>query len=505
MCQSKKDSENSDLKEKGSGPASMENTSSSPTPSDLGPLRIPGSQIHREPMPSPQVEKRPSEKLSSEKLSSRESPSESSRGVSGSSERPYPDGGARPLRDPVPEVDPGGTELLGPRVSGKMHQSHRWLRLRNLFAEHRFLLKAGKGRGGDFREGEESEGSCGEDGDGESSGRGISLPKTSLRENSLLNFRTTSLRQMLLREALAASQYRDRSKHLRAALTGRDRRASIVGKGGILFYWVLCHLGEPVGSEEWSQLGDLLRPLLSAEPVTSFLGIGKALRFVRRHLLARQLASEVESGSGPDPGEVLPPAPEQIQKARQTAGPRRIIFRDRSTGEVYSGENLPKKTSEEEPFPEEFPPEKHSSREVSFGKGLHVTISFRLREERKKLIEDNVRHSGYADKSKYMRSVALGWDRSSRVLAQCAEIARWAEAHLGDSITEKPIGQGAWAELDKRMVGRFGKFLFGGGGEKDVDRILREGAQHLLGMPLETVAEETGIRPEGSSLRGIAP
>ncbi|WP_233993548.1 hypothetical protein [Salinibacter altiplanensis] len=390
-------------------------------------------------------------------------------------------------------------------MPGKTHQSHRRLRLRNLFAEQRFLLKAGKGRREDFQEEKESKGSCREDDDRESSGRGISLPKTSLQENPLLNFRTTSLRQMLLREALSASQYRDRSKYLRATLIGRDRRASIVGKGGIVFYWVLCHLGEPVGSEEWSQLGDLLRPLLSTESMRFSLDIGKALRFVRRHLLARQLASEVESGSGPDPGEVLPPAPKQIQKTRRTAGPKRIIFQDRSTGEGYSGENPPKKTSKGEPFPEEFPPEKRSFREVSFGEGLHVTISFRLREERKKLIEDNVRYSGYADKSKYMRDMPLGWDRSSHVLAQCAEVAQWAEVHLGESIVEKPIGQGAWAELDKRTVGRFGKFLFGGGGEKDVDRILRDGAQHLLGMPLETIAEETGIRPEGISLRGIAP
>lgn len=310
---------------------------------------------------------------------------------------------------------------------------------------------------------------------------------------------------MLLREALAASQYRSRSQYLRAALTGRDRRASIVGKAGIVFYWALCHLGEPVGSEAWSQLGGLIKPFLSAELATSSLGVGKALRFVRRHLLARQLASEIESESGPDPGEVLPQAPEQVHKARRTSGPRKIVFRDRSTGEVYPEENLPKKTSKEEPFSEEFSPEKRPSREVSFGKGLHVTISFRLRKEQKKVIEDNVLHSDYTDKSKLLRSMSLGWDRSSRVLAQCAEITRWAEGHLGESIGQNPIGRGAWAELDQKMARGFGSFLFGGGGEKDVDRILQDGARHLLGVPLKTIAEETGIQPKNISSREIAP
>lgn len=493
MCQSAKADRPEDI-----GCSTVEN-SSPPSSGNLSSLDVPGSQIHREPMPSPQVEelssKKPSEDPPSEK-SFAESESESSTRSFDSNESLCPDEEARPLREPIPQADPNGTKLLDPKVSSKMHQSHRWLRLRNFFAERRSFLRAKKDRKGDHEEDFEVR---------ESAGREISFPQVSFQERATLSFRATSFRQMILREALAVSQYRTRSQYLRAALTGRDRRASIVGKAGVVFYWVLCHLGEPVGSEAWSQLGGLIKPFLSAELATSSSGVGKALRFVRRHLLARQLASEIESESGPDPGEVLPPAPEQAQKARRTAGPGKIVFRDRSTGEVYPEENLPKKTSRGELSSEEFSPEKRPSREVSFGKGFHVTISFRLRKEQKRLIEDNARYSDYADKSKFLRSMSLGWDRSSRVLAQCAEIISWAEGHLGESIGQSPIGGGAWAELDKKMARRFGSFLFGGGGEKDVDRVLQDGARHLLGVPLKTIAEETGIQPKNISFREIVP
>jgi hypothetical protein len=114
----------------------------------------------------------------------------------------------------------------------------------------------------------------------------------------------------------------------------------------------------------------------------------------------------------------------------------------------------------------------------------------RIGEERKKLIRENALQSSYNGMSRYVRHVALGWDRAPSVLAECATIARWVERHLG-----RPVGQGQWDRLEEMMMEEFGVFLLGSGGQKDVDHVLREGTCHLLGAPLETIIEETGISP----------
>ena len=318
-----------------------------------------------------------------------------------------------------------------------------------------------------------------------------------------MSIRISRLQEMLLGEALAASCYRTQSAYLRAAATGRDRRASVIAKGGAVLFWTLCHLGEEVGPEEWGRLGSLLRPLLGmgeaslekagsgedspegggpegASPEESGLegadtesaGMEEtraALTLIRRHLLARRLSSGLQASGGPAPGEVLPPAPEEIRKAAREAGrtrPEKERTEEERPGEAISGEISSEET------------------------GLSVCISMRIGEERKKLIRENALQSSYNGMSRYVRHVALGWDRAPSVLAECATIACWVERHLG-----RPVGQGQWDRLEEMMMEEFGVFLLGSGGQKDVDHVLREGTCHLLGAPLETIIEETGISP----------
>ena len=482
-----------------SGTPSSSETPSPETPSPSGtsgPLDLPGSQVHREPMPSVRGEEKSSgeggasggstsgEALTGEGSTDEEHPEEepSEEKDSGKESR-----GGRPLREPVPDADPGGTWILAEEIPTNIGQPHWALRQRNFFAERRSLLKGFLKAGGSGGEVPSGEFPGGEVPGGEAPSGDASS------EDASMSIRISRLQEMLLGEAWAASCYRTQSAYLRAAATGRDRRASVIAKGGAVLFWTLCHLGEEVGPEEWGRLGSLLRPLLGmgeaslekagsgkggpegASPEESGLeGAGTesadmeetraALTLIRRHLLARRLSSGLQASGGPAPGEVLPPAPEEIRKAGREAGRTR---------------------------PEEERPREAISGEISSEEtGLSVCISMRIGEERKKLIRENALQSSYNGMSRYVRHVALGWDRAPSVLAECATIARWVERHLG-----RPVGQGQWDRLEEMMMEEFGVFLLGSGGQKDVDHVLREGTCHLLGAPLETIIEETGISP----------
>jgi len=390
--------------------------------------------------------------------------------------------GGRPLREPVPDADPVGTWILAEEIPTNIGQPHWALRQRNFFAERRSLLKGSLKKGSLKAGGSGGEVPSGEDPSGDFPGREVPGGEAPSGDASngdpSMSIRISRLQEMLLGEALAASCYRTQSAYLRAAATGRDRRASVIAKSGAVLFWTLCHLGEEVGPEEWGRLGSLLRPLLGMEggamgttgmEETGVEETGAALTLIRRHLLARRLSSGLQASGGPAPGEVLPPAPEEIRKAAWEAG--RTRPEEERTEEERPGESISGEISSEET-------------------GLSVCISMRIGEERKKLIRENTSHSGYNGMSRYVRHVALGWDRAPSVLAECATIARWVERHLG-----RPVGQGQWDRLEEMMMEEFGVFLLGSGGQKDVDHVLREGTCHLLGAPLETIIEETGISP----------
>lgn len=476
------------------GTSSSSETPSPETPSPSGtsgPLDLPGSQVHREPMPSVRGEEKSSgeggasggstsgEALTGEGSTDEEHPEEepSEEKNSGKESR-----GGRPLREPMPDADPGGTWILAEEIPTNIGQPHWALRQRNFFAERRSLLKGFLKKGSLKAGGSGGEVPSGEDPSGDFPGRevpGGEAPSGDASSgDASMSIRISRLQEMLLGEALAASCYRTQSAYLRAAATGRDRRASVIAKSGAVLFWTLCHLGEEVGLEEWGRLGSLLRPLLSMEgggmettgmEETGMEQTGVALTLIRRHLLARRLSSGLQASGGPAPGEVLPPAPEEIRKAAREAGrtrPEKERTEEERPGEAISGEISSEET------------------------GLSVCISMRIGEERKKLIRENALQSSYNGMSRYVRHVALGWDRAPSVLAECATIARWVESHLG-----RPVEQGQWDRLEETMMEEFGVFLLGSGGQKDVDHVLREGTCHLLGAPLETIIEETGISP----------
>jgi hypothetical protein len=151
--------------------------------------------------------------------------------------------GGRPLREPMPDADPGGTWILAEEIPTNIGQPHWALRQRNFFAERRSLLKGFLKAGGSGGEvpsgafpGREVPGGEAPSGDASSGDASMSI-------------RISRLQEMLLGEALAASCYRTQSDYLRAAATGRDRRASVIAKSGAVLFWTFCHLGEEVGLE----------------------------------------------------------------------------------------------------------------------------------------------------------------------------------------------------------------------------------------------------------------
>lgn len=262
-----------------------------------------------------------------------------------------------------------------------------------------------------------------------------------------LSFRAGPMMDTLLEESWSHSAYPSRSAYCRAVGTGRDRRAPIVAKGGLFLHWVRCHLGKAEGPEIWTELEEIVEMFFAGA------SLREALRLVRRHLMA------VEGGSVPSPRglpdlEGSPRWPALLEQARRV---------ERKTRETLSGR-----------------------RRLSGG----CSVSARISEERKSLIEENASFSDYENPSAFLRHAVLGWDRDRTVLAQCAVATCWMETCLGSAISRED-----WRRLDRLMHGRFGTFLLGVSGNRDPENALKRAEEHLLGTSAETVAAETGIGP----------
>ncbi len=328
--------------------------------------------------------------------------------------------------------------LMAGAVDSGTGLAHRWLRQRGLFAELRALERSERALEGSEEAGGDTGDSIGDStGDGAGKvGRGEGAGGAGkIGRSEVLSIRLSRVQAALLAESVACSRYRSRSAYLRAVATGRDRRAPILAKAGVLFFWARAHFGETIGPEEQENLGRLGRFLFGIGDV------GEMLALIRRHLRAARLAASGRLGDteleSREPGdrESLPPAP---------AGVRRRV-----------------------------------------ASGLSASASARVCRERHRLIREDVRYSAYKNKSEYVRHVALGWDRNGEILAQCAAIAEWLEGCL-----KGQVGPEDWRRLDGETYRRFGVYLCGPGasGQSDVEGALRRGAQHLLGAAPETFA-----------------
>ncbi len=296
--------------------------------------------------------------------------------------------------------------------------AHRWLRQRGLFAELRALERSERALEKSREAGEDTG-----DSTGDAAGK--------VGRGEVLSIRLSRVQAALLAEAVACSRYRSRSAYLRAVATGRDRRAPILAKAGILFFWARAHFGETIGPEEQEELGRLGQFLFGTEDV------GEMLALIRRHLRAARLAASGRLGGA----EGLPPVPERVQQR--------------------------------------------------VGSGLSTEVSIRACRERKRLIRENAAYSAYSGMSGFVRHLALGWDRNREILARCAAIAEWMKGCLeGQVDLEGQVGPEDWKRLDGETHRRFGVYLSGPGasGRVDVEGALRRGARHLLGAAPETFA-----------------
>ncbi|MCS4122290.1 hypothetical protein [Salinibacter ruber] len=303
--------------------------------------------------------------------------------------------------------------------------AHRWLRQRGLFAELRALERSERALEGSEEAGEDTGDSTGDAAGGSAGGTG------KIGRSEVLSIRLSRVQAVLLAEAVACSRHRSRSAYLRAVATGRDRRAPILAKAGVLFFWARAHFGETIGPEGQENLKRLGRFLLGIGDV------GKMLALIQRHLRAARLAASGRLGGA----ESLSPAPERVQQR--------------------------------------------------VGSGLSTEVSIRACQERKRLIRENARYSAYSGMSSFVRHVALGWDRNGEILARCAAIAEWMKGCLKGQVgLEDQVGPEDWKQLDGETHRRFGVYLSGPGasGRVDVEGALRRGARHLLGAAPETFA-----------------
>lgn len=216
-------------------------------------LDVPGTKIHREPLPATERQGRPLREPRPEGAGHQKAGDQKAGDQKAGDQKT---GGQEGFEDNRPSYRVCSRELLSGEVPGGAGLSHTWLRQKNLFAELRALRDARKGK--------------------------------RLR-NENLKVRLSPLQEKLLGEALAWSWYRDRSAYLRAAATGRDRLAPVVAKAGTLFFWARAHLGEKVSAGEWENLSNLLRPLFGTEQRSRTEGLREGLRLARRHLRAGQL------------------------------------------------------------------------------------------------------------------------------------------------------------------------------------------------------------------------
>ena len=352
-----------------------------------------------------------------------------------------PSGSAQAELFPRPRGDsPVPGRLMAGVVDSGTGLAHRWLRQRGLFAELRALEGSERALERSREAGEDTGDSTGDD-----------VGKVGRGE--VLSIRLSRVQAVLLAEAVACSRYRSRSAYLRAVATGRDRRAPILAKAGVLFFWARAHFGETIGPEEQENLERLGRFLFGIGDV------GEMLALIRRHLRAARLAASGRLGGA----ESLPPAPERVQQR--------------------------------------------------VGSGLSTEVSIRACRERKRLIRENAAYSAYSGMSGFVRHVALGWDRNGEILARCAAIAEWMEGCLKGCREKSPkgpqgtqggsrgqvglkgqvgleghVGSEDWERLDGETHRRFGVYLSGPGasGRADVEGALRRGARHLLGAAPET-------------------
>jgi hypothetical protein len=259
-----------------------------------------------------------------------------------------------------------------------------------------------------------------------------------------LSFRVGPMMETLLEESWSHSGYRSRSAYCRAVGTGRDRRGPITAKGGLFLHWLRSHLGEVGGPEVWTELEEI------AEKFFEGAGPREALRLVRRHLMA------VEGGAIPDLR-----SPSSLESSSRWPALLKHARRvERETRETLSGQ-----------------------RHLSGGS----TVSARISEERKRLIQENASCSDYKNPSAFLRRVVLGWDRDQAILAQCAVATCWMESFFGNAISQED-----WHKLDRLMHRRFEIFLIGSSGT-DPESALRQAEEHLLSTSVETVAEEIEI------------
>ncbi len=432
-------------------------------------LSVPGTTVHLEPIPSsepvpagekvsdkedrpPRKEGRPlreprpeaapydgpsSEAASSQDISPRDTSPRDTSPRDTSPQRPFRRGAAFRPGSAQAELFPrprGDSPVPGRLMAGAVDSgtglAHRWLRQRGLFAELRALERSERALEGSEEAGEDTEDSTGDAaakvGRGEGAGGAGKIGR-----NEVLSIRLSRVQAALLAEAVACSRYRSRSAYLRAVATGRDRRAPILAKAGILFFWSRAHFGETIGPEEQENLGRLGRFLFGIGDV------GEMLALIWRHLRAARLAASGRLGGA----EGLPPVPKRVQQRA--------------------------------------------------GSGLSTEVSTRVCRERKRLIQENAAYSAYSGMSGFVRHVALGWDRNGEILARCAAIAEWMESCLkGQAGLEGQVGPEDWKRLDGETHRRFGVYLSGPGasGRADVEGALRRGARHLLGAAPETFA-----------------
>ncbi len=410
-------------------------------------LSVPGTTVHLEPIPSrepvpagekvsdkedrpprkegrplrePRPEAAPYGGPSSEAASPQDiSPRDTSPQRPFRREAAFRPGSAQAELFPRPRGDsPVPGRLMAGVVDSGTGLAHRWLRQRGLFAELRALERSERALEKSREAGEDTG-----DSTGDAAGK--------VGRGEVLSIRLSRVQAALLAEAVACSRYRSRSAYLRAVATGRDRRAPILAKAGILFFWARAHFGETIGPEEQEELGRLGQFLFGTEDV------GEMLALIRRHLRAARLAASGRLGGA----EGLPPVPERVQQR--------------------------------------------------VGSGLSTEVSIRACRERKRLIRENAAYSAYSGMSGFVRHLALGWDRNREILARCAAIAEWMKGCLeGQVDLEGQVGPEDWKRLDGETHRRFGVYLSGPGasGRVDVEGALRRGARHLLGAAPETFA-----------------
>ncbi|WP_199774304.1 hypothetical protein [Salinibacter altiplanensis] len=416
-------------------------TSSRETSGEATPVgEMPEGRPLREPMPSAGPSQGPSAEGPSDQSSSNRDLFSEDSSSQGAQAKLFP---SEDFSSKAPSELPSGPGgFLAGEVPSKTGLAHRWLRQRALFAELRALEKSEAGRRNAIGSQEETD-------EGEITQ--VQVGKSELGRGEVLKLRLKPACAALLSEAVACSSCRGRSAFLRVTATGRDRRAPIIAKAGMLFFWTRRHFGKEIslGKETSSErnAGEALRALSSF--LFGLQQVGEALALIRRHLRAAELKDEGRLEGDGAPSEQLPPVPETVQKRAPA--------------------------------------------------DLRLTVSVRVSQDRRRLIEENAGYSAYGDKSTYIRQMVLGWDRNARVRTQCAAIAEWmescweernSEGHSTEVHPRMQIGLEDWRRLDELFRQRFGVFLAAPGptGKADVEGALRRGTRHLLGADPETFA-----------------